>query len=488
MNQRGFTIPVNILPERRAEIQKLLLYVASDENGPWVVHEAATPDKGGFQYVAEKDGMYYFNIAIVNREGKQEPENVAKIPIGMKILVDTTNPQVHLSTERQGEEIQVSWDIVEANPDPSTLKLEYRSADAAPELWTALPITPGPKGKAMIRPAPVSAVAVRMQMTDQAGNAGKDEVVVPAAIQPRPQPSALVDYRPAAKDERGPAAEVSPMPRDTEHWPAGNPTLASSSTGGVPTPIAGNQPAKNDAPAIIPSVVRGELPQVQIINKRQVKLDFDVTRYGPSGLGAVDVYVTMDDGKTWAKSPTDGGVSLPMAADVKPGQPLHGSVTVQLNKEEPVIYGFWVVVKSRAGLGKAAPKAGDAPQLRVEVDTTPPFAELYAPVPDHDRRDALLLTWKATDRNLAPSPITLEWAERKEGPWTAIGEQQMTNTGRFSWPVPVNTPPNVYLKLTARDTAGNIAVAETSEPVLIDLTMPEFNELKINSVTAIPNK
>ena len=34
------------------------------------------------------------------------------------------------------------------------------------------------------------------------------------------------------------------------------------------------------------------------------------------------------------------------------GGSVHGSVTVPLNKEG-VAYGYWVVVKSRAGLGKA---------------------------------------------------------------------------------------------------------------------------------------
>ena len=35
-------------------------------------------------------------------------------------------------------------------------------------------------------------------------------------------------------------------------------------------------------------------------------------------------------------------------------------------------------------------------------------------------RDALLLTWNATDRNLAPNPIWLQYAEGPNGPWQTI--------------------------------------------------------------------
>jgi hypothetical protein len=34
-------------------------------------------------------------------------------------------------------------------------------------------------------------------------------------------------------------------------------------------------------------------------------------------------------------------------------------------------------------------------------------------------------------------------------------------------------PPSIYLRLVVRDSAGNVAVAETLQPVLIDLNEPE---------------
>ena len=157
------------------------------------------------------------------------------------------------------------------------------------------------------------------------------------------------------------------------------------------------------------------------------------------------------------------------------------SVSRRHARIQPGADGFYLVVKSKAGLGKPAPKSGDPPQVRVEVDTRPPTASLYAPQPDSARHDGLVLIWKAEDRNLAANPITLEWAAQRDGRWELIGEPHLPNTGRYTWQVPDNIPPKVYLRLTVRDTAGNSAVAQTPEPILIDLTVPEITNVGLSA-------
>src|SRR5437660_770656 len=79
---------------------------------------------------------------------------------------------------------------------------------------------------------------------------------------------------------------------------------------------------------------------------------FEVGRCGPSGLGSVEVYGTIDEGANWEKSPADPNVSLPVTSETRGLGPVHGTVTVSLPKDG-VIYGFYLVVKSRAGLGKS---------------------------------------------------------------------------------------------------------------------------------------
>ncbi len=176
------------------------------------------------------------------------------------------------------------------------------------------------------------------------------------------------------------------------------------------------------------------MPALQIVNKRQVKLEFDVGKYGPSGLGGVDVYITGDDGTTWVKTTPDGGGFQPAAAGA--GGAMRGSVTVSL-QNEGVVYGYYLVVKSKAGLGKPPPHAGDLPQIRVELDVTPPEAMLYKPQADPAKRDTLVLIWKASDRNLAANPVTLEWSAQG-GPaaqWNLIGPGELAR-----WPTTALTP------------------------------------------------
>jgi hypothetical protein len=188
------------------------------------------------------------------------------------------------------------------------------------------------------------------------------------------------------------------------------------------------------------------------------------------------VYFTVDEGATWEQYRADMPPSWPSSAAFERSHgSLRGWVPVQL-KDEGVIYGFYLVVKSKAGLGKAPPQRGEPPQIRVELDRTAPKAELYKPLADPNNHDALILEWGATDRNLAPNPVTLEYAERPDGPWQTIGEPQLPNgapKGRYQWRVSESVPSKVYLKLTVRDAAGNVAVAQTREPILVDLAVPD---------------
>jgi hypothetical protein len=119
--------------------------------------------------------------------------------------------------------------------------------------------------------------------------------------------------------------------------------------------------------------------------------------------------------------------------------------------------------------------------MRMEVDRKAPDAQLYQPIPDPQRRDTLLLSWSATDRN--PIAVKLEWAIDPNGPWQPIGEPELPHQGqhgKHAWQLPpTGMPPQVYLRLTVRDTAGNEAVAQTPTPVLIDLTEPEVRILSV---------
>jgi hypothetical protein len=493
MGSPKFSIPIRILPQKRGDIAKLLLYVSKDEGRNWTVATDAKPDQEAFPFFAQGDGPYWFKVAVVGKNGQQDPsaQDIYTAPVGQRIVVDTTRPDVKLvMTERRGDEIYVKWEIREENPDPTTLKLEYRTTDMANDQWTPVAATPDSHGRGEVtfRPRSGAAVTVRMKLQDLAQNVGETTAEILASTfvappgpitgtgasswMPTPPPAGLTQMEPVPVRLPEPAP---PTPTPTPVTPIFTTTNAvNTGTAAVPVP-----PVQPPPPVTVPSgnpvasttaFNSGTLPTKQIINKKQVRLDFEVARYGPSGIGAVDVYLTTDDGRNWEKARPDKSLNLPIPAPVQ-GGPMRGVVTVELAREA-VTYGLYLVVKSGANLGKPAPHSGDLPQMRVEVDTTSPVAQLIKPQADLNRRDTLILTWTASDRNLAPNPITLEWAARSEGPWNLIGSEQMPNTGLYSWQVSGNVPPSVYLRMTVRDLAGNASVAQTSEPELVDLSEP----------------
>ncbi len=497
MNQRGFQIPIRVQPERQHEVKELILYTSSNQGGNWGIYGRADPVKSKvFDFWAPKDGIYYFSVATIDaRTGKQDPENIYQAPVQMKVCVDTKPPVVQINKlERIGDEIVVAWEASDERAEWTSFVLAWRPADNPGGQWTPLPVTqPFERGNHRFRVNVPGDVHVRATLKDLAGNEGADEKVAPGTTN-RFDP-ALARTR---SDELPPPAPVSSMPPPipatatsmpppsapmtsvqqppATHSPMHSP-MPAQSPGYEHTPISSS--SSNASLYSPPAPSRGPLPPVQIVNSRQTKLSFEVARFGPSGLGSVDVYVTKDEGATWEKSPDDPVMTLPVSPEINSQTPVRGSVTVNL-PEEGKIYGFYLVVKSRAGLGKPPPMPGTAPHVRLECDTTKPEATLFMPKPDELNGSRLVLLWKATDRNLAQNPITLEYTTNPAtGPWEFIGGPELPNTGSYTWDVPQKIPPKVYLKLTVRDTAGNVAVAVTGEPVLIDLTVPEVGGVQV---------
>jgi hypothetical protein len=53
--------------------------------------------------------------------------------------------------------------------------------------------------------------------------------------------------------------------------------------------------------------------------------------------------------------------------------------------------------------------------------------------------------------------------------------------GHYEWPVSANMPHTMQFRLLARDAAGNIGSAQTSQPVLIDMKRPRARMLGVQS-------
>jgi hypothetical protein len=469
--QRGFQIPITVQPGRRAEVKSLVLYSSRDQGRTWQNVGHAGPDKPGIDFLAKEDGMYWFSIAVIDQSNRQDPIDISRAPVGQKVLIDTIKPQVRLlHAERVGNEVRVSWEAFDEHPDWPTFRLEYKPNDQPRTAWMPLPIhSPSPRGNHTIVPGITGPITVRVAMKDMAGNEGYDERVVPAAL----GSSVATKVDPGLQRTGGGAPPFEgakgplPLPPGTD-----GPDITARPVGThggmehlAPTPPPVTPGITPDGPG----PAAGPLPTVKVVNKREVKLRFGVEKCGPSGLGSVEVYLTADEGATWEKA---APIAVQMPQVPGPGNPpASGSVTVALPRDG-IIYGFYIVVKSRLGKGDSAPTSGRAPQVRIEMDTTPPEAILRMPQPDPTHNNQMVFTWTANDRNLDNNPITLEWASKPEGPWEIIGEPKLPNTGSYTWTVTSRIPFQVFLKMTVRDKAGNSSVATTPKAIPMDVSSP----------------
>jgi hypothetical protein len=526
MNYRNFQIPFHIDPAQRDKIKEVILFASTDQGLTWNQVGVASPDKSAFAFYAPTDGLYWFNIGVVDVQGNREPPDIYQTPPHQKVLVDTLKPNLRITAaERQGDEIVVGWEVQEDHPDLATLKLEYRTPDAPTWMWYLAPVSPAPTGQARFRFLNSGPVMVRMQVADQAGNLGVAQTEVPGkqgavttaattgpagtpnsagaaapsgtsatplasappgvagaqAVSAPPQlppassaaerlppiqPASLTQADPRPSSERGVAPPPPPpiyqqpaTPMPDQAWgppPAPNYPQPSGYNADNRYLATNAYAGSQSVPATGSPWPRVPVGPAQITNSAQVTLDYEVTKVGPSGVGSVELYLTQDEGRTWQRYADDPKLKPPMTVNL-PGEG---------------VFGLRLVVRSRAGLGQRPPQSGEVPQMRVEVDTTPPLAKIFPPQPDPRRRDSLLLTWNASDPNLTPNPITLQWSERPEGPWQVIAAD-LTNSGRYTWQLTQNLPYRVYLRLLARDAAGNVGMDETPEAVLIDLHEPE---------------
>jgi hypothetical protein len=212
-------------------------------------------------------------------------------------------------------------------------------------------------------------------------------------------------------------------------------------------------------------------PPVQIVNSKQISLNYKIEDAGPSGVSKVELWYTRDTRKTWQRYRSE---------DIKEID-LQQQRQFQFEVEGEGLYGFTLLVSSGVGLSERPPQVGDVPQAWVEVDLTKPVVRnVTAEVGRSPEARTLTIQWVATDKNLGPYPISLSYAEQSEGPWTAMVEPKLENTGRYVWSIPpTGVPWRFFVRVEATDRAGNTGSAQTANPVLVDLNKPKAQILRV---------
>jgi hypothetical protein len=243
---------------------------------------------------------------------------------------------------------------------------------------------------------------------------------------------------------------------------AGNPGDASTSV----TPSVMAQPAPGST--IPPTggnssgIGQRQSGEILFVNSKRIQLNYEVTNKGKSGVAAIELWVTTD-GRNWTKHEERANPEPPYVVEVK-GEGL---------------YGFTLVARSGVGLGDPPPNVGDPPQVKIEVDLTPPSVRLESVrVGQGSDTGKMRIRYAANDRNIERQPITLLYSESPEGQWREIAKGE-ENRGEYVWTMPPEVPYQVYVKVEAVDRAGNVGSDTTPKPVAVDLSQPKVRVLGV---------
>ena len=518
-----FRIPFEFDVDRLRDAggQDVLLFVSRD-GASWSRAGSCPLDRDFLEYAADSDGRYRFGLKVRTQDETLIPPGPVQ-PL-LSVVVDRTLPTIAIGTgQSESGQPVISWMCDDADLNLAALAIET-SRDGL--TWTPVPIEPTRRGQ--VSPnlsdglpsggfavgggagaAPGGTLLVRARVADKAGNVGQAEArmtlgeqTAAPTIQPSRRSSArlagpgfsrsirevnpLTDASEAAdlasldaSDASGSGTGGSPLmrpgrggdggavrsvslPSRSEATAAG-PAMPERSPEpfGQPEPYAASLPAFTQAAA--PSPYTGAADQSVRVNSHRFAIEYALQQVGHSGVRQVDAYITEDDGRNWFHYGPDADAESPIEIEV----PREGR------------YGFAFRAQNGAGIAIDPPQPGDVPDVRVEVDATPPQVRLTAVEPIGGQSSGeIRIGWTATDRELAERPVTLEWATDAAGPWTTIAER-LPNDGQFLWEVEPSIPPAVLVRVRVADSCGNVGESATPQPVVVDFSRPSIRVLHV---------
>ena len=416
----------------------------TDQGKNWNDAGTATPDQSVFAYNAPGDGLYYFNLVIVDRQNHRDPPDVRTIPPAMRVLIDTSKPIIRINgADRVADDVQVSWDITEDNLELATMKLEYRTPENPN--WTPVTINQASSGLARFRVAGASPVTVRMQVMD------RQNLQLNGSAAPRAPRSIARQARTNAGRSRSRPPRVRPR---IAIRTAGRRARA----GAVPPPAS---PARASVQPYDPGrlvalrkqssragVYTGRAAAAASAAHRQQSADHARLRSGcrPVGRGTWN-WMTQDDGRT-CRGAEDTDAKPPMTVDL-PGE---GVRLLSWCRARP----------ARAGAARRR-RAGDASRW-----TRPRRPPGHAPEPDPKGPTRC----RSVDRQRPqPGRQRHHAAMGREGQWH-LGDNGPTCRTRATTPGSCRrTCLTAHLRSPA--TRPVTSHAETPEPVPVDLNEPE---------------
>ena len=451
-NVGRFEIPFEIETEPGQRPEGFAVLFGSQDGGRnWEKLNTVPAASGSFTFSAPRDGRYSFAIRTTDAQGNLQQAIQGSAP-ELDVVVDTAEPEIQLDLLDAGNgQVLINWIAKDAAIVPQSLMIEF--ADGADGRWRPVPLTAAISGQAMVQAPAGSVISVRSAVQDAAGNQGETsaQLVLRAA-----GPTAnKVPENPSPQTAAAPLGP-SPFPGHTSNGSA------------LPQPVFTISPTPSSGfPTSIPmKEVSYHSGGAQLVKHHIFNLEYQVDDVGPSGVSAIELFVTEDGGQHWFTYGSDDDERSPVLIDTR------GEGT----------FGFAVRVRNGLGFADDAPQPGQAPEMSVTVDESLPVIELVQPKMRTDGFGTIQLSWQVREQNPAGTPVRLEYAATPNGPWALVFDWQSDQSG-YQWEMRPGTPAQLYFRLLARDAAGNVATAQTMEPVVIDLHRPVGRLLRAQTVS-----
>ncbi|MGL4465503.1 MAG: hypothetical protein ACRC1K_25415 [Planctomycetia bacterium] len=493
--QASFRIPLDLTDAERARTKAVRLFVSENQGATWNLAGEGDAAQPFVAYQAPRDGRYWFSVALVDAAGVQAPRDVALVPPGLKVVVDAVKPTLNLKPVRsRAGRHGVKYDYSDANIDPASLRVAVQSRGTG--RWTACPLGDPKIGVAWCDAAP-DVGKFQATVRDRSGNTTVVQVeitgdrftkqtvdafaldVEPADLQPVPTkalpiepPSIVAAPPPPSTSESNPPGMLDPAVmaavaalkvdvRPTEKSPPPafvkaaasvaeerlmEPTPADAASSGIAAKSTAAKPTKEPTAA-------ADKEKTTILSVRRVVAAYELEAAAEGVVRQVVLWGRHETEGVWRKLGVDEDLKSPVEADVP--QDGRWGLTVALSNS----------------LSNEEPKLDDVePDLFVEIDTVSPALELMDPKPS---LGTVEVTWTADDRNLADRPMTLSYAPEATGPWK-IAAENLENTGRYVWNFKeAEVLGRFFLRLEARDRAGNTSVGASRGKVLLTNTQPK---------------
>jgi hypothetical protein len=508
---------VNSQDPQAKDVAEVQLLFSRTGNNDWSVLQTAKSNVQGFSYHAPEDGQYWFALKHVDKDGKQLGGTT--IVPQLNLVIDTKQPQLTLvATRENGTDLVIRYEASDTNLQSQSLIVEVRSADGA---WANVPVGPPEVSQpsrvsGSIRcslPAGASNVEIRGSIADASGLRGQTVATVLVASSSSNQPN-IAQHQPigAATAANDPFRATA---KPALEWPASNqltqsnpqpqpltqPAIqnlppvtqspqpqrgmayanVSESADHRRTPAkfavdgAGSPQSSQDAPVALPPTGEsdwastGPVPgSPLLVNTRTFDVDYDLQTVGSFGVAKVELWGTRDGGANWQSFGVDSDNKSP----------------ARITVPESGAYGFRIVVEGANSAPAPAPQSGQEPELVVTVDLDGPAAQLLGTLAGSGQQaDQMLIRWMAQDDNLEPKPVGLFYSSNPNGPWSTIAAG-LENTGEFAWKIERHIPNRVFLKLEVRDTAGNVTVQQTPQPVELNRPQPTGT---LRNIRPVPN-